>query len=164
MHGAVTTLDCSGFSDLAIGQYRYLLEVATLAIRHTTIATVFPILAPHLGNTLNFDVLTLGVCDSETENVHHHVWTAENGLKSEFVPIRSCASGWAWKTQRSVLIQDLAAENQLPVSLDSLRQLGVRSYYVLPLTTTRGRVGAIGFGNLRVIHERKEKIEFLRRL
>jgi formate hydrogenlyase transcriptional activator len=58
----------------------------------------------------------------------------------------------------------LAAENHLPVSLESLRQLGVRSYYVLPLTTTRGRVGAIGFGNLHVIHERKETLEFLRRL
>lgn len=164
MHEAVTTFDCSGFSDLAIGRYRYLLELATLAMRHTTIDTVFPILAPHLGNTLNFDVLTLGVCDTETENVRHHVWTAGNGVKSESVPIRSCASGWAWKTQRSVLIQDLAAENQLPVSLEFLRQLGVRSYYVLPLTTTRGRVGAIGFGNLHVIQERKETLEFLRRL
>jgi formate hydrogenlyase transcriptional activator len=73
----------------------------------------------------------------------------------------SCASRWSWKNQRSVLVQDLDAEFPLPVFLESLRKVGVRTYYVLPLTTTRRKLGAIGFGSLHVIPKTTETIAFL---
>jgi formate hydrogenlyase transcriptional activator len=57
----------------------------------------------------------------------------------------------------------LDAEPKLPVFLESLRKVGVRTYYVFPLTTTRQKLGAIGFGSLHVIPKTKEMLEFLRR-
>ena len=62
-----------------------------------------------------------------------------------------------------MLIQDLDTETNLPVSLTSLRQLGVRTYYVLPLTTSRHKLGAIGFGSLHVIPKTNATLELLRR-
>jgi formate hydrogenlyase transcriptional activator len=57
----------------------------------------------------------------------------------------------------------LGTEPKLPVFLQSLRQLGIRTYYVFPLSTRRHKLGAIGFGSLHVIPKTNATLEFLRR-
>ena len=53
-----------------------------------------------------------------------------------------------WKNQHSVLVQDLDAEPKSPVFLESLRKLGVRTYYVFPLTTSRHKLVKLFLLNL----------------
>src|ERR1700693_5612851 len=133
-------------SDLPVDQYRNLLDLAQLAITRTTIDALFPTLALRLEHALSFGVLTLGLYNSRTESIRLNIWKPGEALsRAESLPVNSCASGWAWKTQRSVLVQDLATEHKLPVFLESLQQLGIRTYYVLPLTTSRNKLGAMGF-------------------
>jgi len=157
--------DSAHLPDLTADQYRNLLDLAQLAITHTTIDTLFPTWALRVQQALSFDVLTLGVYNSRTESIRLDIWKGGEALsRSESLPVNSCASGWAWKRQRSVIVQDLAAERNLPTSLASLQHLGIRSYYVLPLTTVRQRLGAVGFGSFQVIPDRKEKVELLRRM
>jgi len=158
------TLDFVHLPDLTGGQYRNLLDLAQLAASHTTVDALFPALALRLRGALNFDVVTLGLYDSSTESIHLNVWNAGGAQRRyESLPVHTCTSGWSWKNQRSLLVQDLDAEPNLPVFLESLRNNGVRTYYVLPLTTTRQKLGAIGFGSLHVIPKTKEMLEFLRR-
>ncbi len=157
--------DSAHLQDLTAGQYRDLLDLAQLAITQTTIDTLFPTWALRVQQALSFDVLTLGVYDSRAESIRLDIWKGGKVLgQSESVPVNSCATGWAWKRQRSVIVQDLAAEQNLPASLASLKHLGVRSYYVLPLTTVRQRLGAVGFGSFQVVPDRKQKVELLRRM
>jgi formate hydrogenlyase transcriptional activator len=156
--------DSVHFADLTAGQYRNLLDLAQLAVSHTTTDALFPSLALRVGHPLNFDFVTLGLYDSSTESIRLNTWKAgDTQRRCESIPVHACANGWAWKNQRSVLVQDLDAEPKLPVFLESLRKLGVRTYYVFPLTTSRHRLGAIGFGSLDVIPKTKETLEFLRR-
>lgn len=151
-------------SDLTVGQYRNLLNLAQLAASHPTTDALFPILALRLRHFLNFDVVTLGLYDSSTESIRLDIWTAGDAQKRrESISVHSCTSGWAWKKQRSVLIQDLGTEPKLPISLGSLRQLGVRTYYVFPLTTSRHKLGAIGYGSLHAIPKTNAMLELLRR-
>jgi formate hydrogenlyase transcriptional activator len=151
-------------SDLTVGQYRKLLDLAQLVISHTTTDALFSTLALRLQHVLSFDILTLGLYNSRTESIRLNIWKAGEALsRSESLPVNGCASGCAWKTQRSVLVQDLATEHKLPVFLESLQQLGIRSYYVLPLTTRLHKLGAIGFGSLHVIPKTNATLEFLRR-
>jgi formate hydrogenlyase transcriptional activator len=158
------SFDSVYLSDLPVGRYPDLLDLTQLADKPTTMDDLFPALALRLERALRFDVLTLGLHNSHTENIHMNIWAAGEALsRSESLPVNSCASGWAWKTQRSVLVQDLATEPKLPISLESLQQLGIRSYYVLPLTTRRHRLGAMGFGSLHVIPKTNATLEFLRR-
>jgi formate hydrogenlyase transcriptional activator len=158
------TFDSVHLPDLTSGQYRNLLDLAQLVISHTTIDALFPALALRLQRDLNFDIVTLGLYDATTERIRVNVWNAGGAQRTgESFPVHDCASGWSWKNQRSVLVQDLDAESKLPVFLASLRKDGVRTYYVLPLTTTRQKLGAIGFGSLHVIPKTKELIQFLRR-
>jgi formate hydrogenlyase transcriptional activator len=151
-------------SDLPLGQHRDLLDLAQLGNKLTTIDDLLPTLALRMRHALSLDVLTLGRHNSRAESIDVSMWMAGEALsRSESRPVDSCASGWAWKTQRSVLVQDLAAEPKLPVFFDSLQQLGVRSYYVIPLTTRRHRLGAIGFGSMHVVPKTNALLEFLRR-
>jgi formate hydrogenlyase transcriptional activator len=159
------TLESARLPDLTAGQYRNLLDLAQLVAGRTTIDALFSTLALRLQRTLNFGIVTLGLYDSSTESIRLDVWNAGGGQSScESLPIHTCASGWSWKNQRSVLVEDLDAEPKLPVFLESLRKNGVRTYYVLPLTTTRQKLGAIGFGSLHVIPKTREMLEFLRRV
>jgi formate hydrogenlyase transcriptional activator len=105
----------------------------------------------------------VGLYDSSVESIRLSVYKAGTAERScECLPAHACAIGWAWKNQRSVLIQDLDTEPKLPSFLWSLRQLGVRTYYVFPLTTRRHRLGAIGFGSLQVIPKTNATVEFFR--
>jgi len=151
-------------SDLTVGQYLSLLDLAQLALSQRTIEALFPRLALRLHHALNFGVVTLGLYDSSTESIRLNVCKAgEAERRCECLPVHACADGWAWKNQRSVLVQDLGTEPKLPSFLRSLRQLGVRTYYVFPLTTRRHKLGAIGFGSSHVIPKTKATLEFLRR-
>jgi formate hydrogenlyase transcriptional activator len=151
--------------DLAVGQYRDLLDLAQLTGSQPTTDVLFPTLALRLRNSLNFNFVTLGLYNSSTESIHLEAWKAGHEQKRrESVDVSTCASGWAWKTQRCVLVQDLDTEIKLPVFLESLRQLGVRTYYVFPLTTSLRQLGAIGFGSLQVIPKTNVTIELLRRM
>jgi formate hydrogenlyase transcriptional activator len=151
-------------SDLSVGQYLNLLDLAQLALSQRTTGALFPKLALRLRHALNFDVVTVGLYDSSAESIRLKVSMAgEAESRCECLPAHSCTSGWVWKNQRSVLVQDLDTEHELPLSLQSLRRLGVRTYYVFPLTTSRHKVGAIGFGSLQVIPKTNATLEFLRR-
>jgi formate hydrogenlyase transcriptional activator len=150
--------------DLTPLYYRSLLDLAQLSTSHTTIDSLSCALALRMRVALDLHVVTLGLYEPSTGSILLSAWDAGGAQRiGESLPVHSCASRWCWKNQRSVLVHDLDAEFQLPVFLESLRKVGVRSYYVLPLTTTRRRLGAIGFGSLHVIPKTEQTIEFLHR-
>jgi transcriptional regulator with GAF, ATPase, and Fis domain len=151
-------------SDLTVGQYLNLLDLAQLALSQRTTETFVPLLALRLHHALKFGVVTLGLYDSSAESIRLSICKAgEAERRSECLSAQTCSSGWVWKNQRSVLVQDLDTEPKLPAFLQSLRRLGVHTYYVFPLTTSRHKLGAIGFGSLHVIPKTSATLEFLRR-
>jgi formate hydrogenlyase transcriptional activator len=157
-------LDVVYLSELTVGQYSDLLDLARLVGSLPTTDVLFSTFVLRLRHSLNFDFVTLGLYDSSKEIIRLDAWKAGHAQKrSESIPVYTCASGWTWKNQRSLLVQDLAIEPKLPVSLESLRQLGVRTYYVFPLTTSRYKLGAIGYGSLHVIPKTNATLEFFRR-
>jgi formate hydrogenlyase transcriptional activator len=158
------SLDCVRHSDLTVGQYRDLLHLAQVTASHPTTDALFPVLALHLHHAFNVDFVKLGLYDSSTDSIRLATWKAGEAPKIlEPIPVQACASGWAWKNQRSVLVQDLRTESRLPFFLESLRQLDVRTLYVFPLTTSLHKLGAIGFGSLHVIPKTNATLELMRR-
>ena len=151
-------------SEMSVGQYRKLLDLAQLLTSHTTVSGLSGEFVPWLKHVLNFDVVTMGFYESSTESNCLSTWGAGRTQRTcESLPIDTCTSRWSWKNQRSVLVHDLDAEFHLPVFLESLRKIGIRTYYVLPLTTNRHKLGAIGFGSLLVIPKTEQTIAFLHR-
>jgi formate hydrogenlyase transcriptional activator len=148
--------------DSTAGHHRNLLDLAQLVTRYSTIDVLFSALSLRLQHLLNFDVVTLGLFDSDTKNLRLTVWKAGDARRiCESLPVHTCVHMWSWEKQRSVLVDDLNAEFRLPMFLEALRNAGVHTYYVLPLTTIERKLGIIGFGSSHVIHKRTQTIEFL---
>jgi formate hydrogenlyase transcriptional activator len=151
-------------TDLTVGQYLNLLDLAQLAPNEGSIEALVPSLALRLHRALNYHVVTLGLYDSSAGSIRLSVCkVGDPKVRCEWVPVHACASGHVWRNQRSILIQDLDTEPRLSVFPQSLRQLGVRTYYIFPLTTSRRKLGAIGFGSLHVVPKTNATLELLRR-
>jgi len=149
---------------IKVGQYLNLPDPTQLTLRQRTMEGLFPTLSLGLSHALNVDVITLGLYDSSADSIGMNICKAgEMEGKRECLPADACTSGRVWKNQRSVLIQDLGTEPKLPFCLGSIRGLGVRTYYIFPLTTNRHKLGAIGFGSLRVIPKTNATLGLLRR-
>jgi formate hydrogenlyase transcriptional activator len=148
--------------DSTAGHHRNLLDLAQLVTRFSTIDILFRALSLRLQHLLNFDVVTLGLWDSSAKSLRLTVWKAGDASRIvESIPVHTCAHMWSWEKQRSVLLDDLNAEFRLPMFLEALRKADVRTYYVLPLTTIKRKLGTIGFGSLHVIPKTTQTIEFL---
>lgn len=66
--------------------------------------------------------------------------------------------------QTALVLDDLEKENRFPQSTDPLRERGVRSYCVLPMTVGNRRLGAIGFGSTRAGAFAPQDTQLLRRV
>ncbi len=57
-------------------------------------------------------------------------------------------SGWVWQTQQPFVVSDTEEDPRFPEFLQRLKEVGVRSLAMVPLTTAQRRLGAMGFGRL----------------
>jgi formate hydrogenlyase transcriptional activator len=152
-------------TDLTVNQYRELFDLAHLAISQSTSNSLFSSLADRLKQTSNIRMLTLGLYDPDTNGMHVEAWSPDISMNSpKALTVDSCVLECVWKSQRSLLIQDVTAEPNFPPFAESFRRFGICSYYAVPLSTATRKLGAMGFGTLHMISEKKEELEFLRRL
>jgi len=78
--------------------------------------------------------------------------------------IESHPSGWVWQTQQPFVISDTEEEERFPEFLQRLREVGVRSLAMVPLTTAQRRLGALGFGRLVPQRIVDGELQFMRRV
>jgi formate hydrogenlyase transcriptional activator len=76
------------------------------------------------------------------------------------LPIDESPGGWVWRTQQPLLI-DVERETRWPQLLEGLRAHGVRWACLLPLTTARRRLGAVGFTNSQAHAYQAAELEFM---
>jgi len=133
---------------------RLLLEVSEAIVSHRDLSSLFRDLAQRLPAVAPFDFIGLILYDS-TKNlmkVHvletaatHRLTTRLDGLE---LPIEESSSGWVWTHQQPLIIPSLAEETRFTMGMAALKDIGVQSVCLFPLTTAMRRLGAIGFGSL----------------
>jgi formate hydrogenlyase transcriptional activator len=69
--------------------------------------------------------------------------------------------GLVWRTQQPLTVNDLAQETRFPMLTAKLRENGVQSFCVVPLTTAHRRLGAMGFGSLQPRTYQAAEINFM---
>src|SRR5262249_61175881 len=71
-----------------------------------------------------------------------------------------------WPTQQAFTadVEDAATESRFPRLTPLLRENGVQSYCVVPLTTALGRLGAMGFGSLHRRVYAEVEVNFMRQV
>lgn len=148
-------------------QLEALLEVSEAIAQQRDLHALFHDLAERLHCVVEFDFLSLMLNDPERNVMRLHILEAriptENKTGSE-MPVDGHPSGWVLNSQQSFVIADVEEENRYPEFLQRLREVGVRSLALVPLTTAQRRLGAMGFGRLVPAGISAEDVQFMQRV
>jgi formate hydrogenlyase transcriptional activator len=130
---------------------RLLLEVSESIASHRDLNELFRDLAHRLPRIVPFDYINLVLHDSTRDVMRLHLLAApkDSTIKPGVeTPVDESPGGFVWKTQRPLIVNDVAHDDRFPEWMPRLRENGVESFCVVPLTTAIGRLGAMGFGSL----------------
>ncbi len=150
-------------TDTAVDQYRALLDVAESISRNRDLPALFEDLAQRLRGVVPFEYLNLVLHVPERNTMRLRVLTSTRPAEPSFLetPVEETPSGWVWQTQRPLVIHDIDQETRYPKIMQLLREHGVRSCCVLPLTTAQRRLGAMGLGGAEPSAFAHADLEFL---
>ncbi len=151
----------------AVERYRALLQVSESIASHRDLPELFRSLAALLHRLVTFDFICLTLPDPARGIVKVHV--LESSFPTRFqpgleIPMQDSVRQLVWENQRPLVISNLEADTRFPIAGDLLRQDGVKSLCVLPLTTAHRRVGAMGLGSVEASAYDAADLEFLRQV
>ncbi|MGD0222551.1 MAG: sigma 54-interacting transcriptional regulator [Terriglobia bacterium] len=147
----------------AASQHQVLLEVAESIATHRDLPGLFHDLVERLPRLVNFETLWLVLHEPARNVMRVHILETPSRTYVDFVErtIQDAPAGWVWERQEALVVPDLETEKRFQQALDSLREIHVRSFCILPLTTAHRRVGAVGFGSQQVGTYGEAGVEFL---
>jgi formate hydrogenlyase transcriptional activator len=151
-------------NEVRIRRYQTLLEISEAIASNRDLASLFHNLAQHLRTVVDFDVVSTLLYDPARDVMRIHMLEPPQpgGLTGPAeMPVDEVPSGWAWKTQEPLIIQDVSLETRFPQFGKWARQNGVKSYCALPLTSAGRRLGALGFASLKNEIWIDDALEFL---
>jgi len=134
--------------DNRLRQYQALVEVAESIGAHRDLRSLLRDLKKRLQLVVSFDAVQVVLHDPKQNVMRRH--TLQSAQPGEHpiteLTIEEAPAGLVWKTQQPLLINDLAAyESRYPRVIAELHEYGIRTAYVLPLTSLGRRLGALVF-------------------
>ena len=144
-------------------RFRALVSVAESIAACREPDELFGRLAGELQRVVSFERLGLLLYDPERKILRPHILETTTMLlmPRPEVTARDTPTGWVIEAQQPLIIGDTAAETRWPDSMSSLARQGVASFCVLPLTTARGRVGALAFGRHEPVTYTATEVDFM---
>ena len=139
--------------------------MADLVVRHLSLPELFRDIATRLHDVADFQFLNFSLHDPKDNSMHLHWW--EGPDTSEFpstVSTSESPSGSVRERQEELLFTDVSTETRFPSVLTALKDHGVRTYYVVPLTAGQNRLGALGVASSEVDAYQEEDKRLLRRV
>ena len=143
---------------------RLLLEVSESIASHRDLNELFRDLAQRLPRIVPFDYINLVLHDGPRNVMRLHLLavpddsTFQAGM--EF-PIEESPGGLVWRTQQPLVVNHIALEDRFRDLISRLRDNGVQSFCVVPLTTALRRLGAMGFGSLEQRDYDEDEVAFM---
>ena len=146
---------------------RLLLEVSESIALHRDLSELFDDLARRLPPIVPFDYINVVLPDPARDVMR--LWLLVTSKPSTIIPglelpMDESPGGLVWKTQESLIVEDIEQESRFPALISLLRQNGVQSFCVVPLTTALRRVGAMGFGTLQKRVYQEAELAFMRQV
>jgi formate hydrogenlyase transcriptional activator len=139
--------------DARLRQYRALLEVAESIAAHRDLSSLLHDLARRLQLVVKCDGINVVLHDPERNMMRVHFLelpTLDGAQFAAELPMEEAPAGLVWQTQQPLLMTDFSAyERRYSRAVSDLRRNGVKTVYVLPLTSAGRRLGALGFGSLQ---------------
>src|SRR5713226_6875402 len=148
-------------------QLEALLEVSEAIAQQRDLPALFHDLAGRLHSVFDFDFLTLVLHDPVRNVMRLHILETHvptDKPTGTETPVDGHPSGWVWQSQEPFVVSDIEEETRYPEYMGRLREHGVRSVALLPLTTAQRRLGAMGFGRLAPQRITDSELQFMQRV
>src|SRR6266576_2662644 len=143
-------------------RYEALLRVSQNLIPIRSSEELFRLLARELRAVVDFYVMGIGIYDEKA----HEVRLTSYGEPGDPLEVPKLApeetfTWWVYQHQQPLIIPSLDSETRFPAVAEMLKNRGVRSVCVLPLTTVHRRLGGLAFGRLEADAYSGEEVGFL---
>jgi len=155
--------------DLSRGRdrLRLLLEVSESIASHRDMEELLRDLAQRLPQIVPFDYIN-AVLHEPARDVMR-LWLLVTATPSTIspgleLPVDESPGGLVWKTQRPLTVNEVEQEQRFPKLMAMLRENGVQSFGVVPLTTAQRRLGAMGFGSYQQRTYQESEINFMQQI
>ncbi|MBS0169564.1 MAG: sigma 54-interacting transcriptional regulator [Nitrospira sp.] len=134
-----------------IAQYRALLEVIEGIANHSELSALAQDLAHRLPRVVPVNFVGLSLYDPERKVMRLHVLQAN--VPADIVGghenhPNDTPAGLVWQTQQPLVLSDLSTEPRWPDVIGLMREDGVRSCCLVPLTSASRRLGSLIFSSL----------------
>ena len=151
-------------SQLRLEQYRALLQVSESIAVNRHLPELISDLSVRLQEAVQFDYIGLLLHDP-LRNVLR-VQAMETPIQTPIgagyeMAVDESPAGEAWKTQQPFISPDVERDKRYPGLFQMLRDLKVKSYCSLPLTSPVRRLGALSFCSLNHDAYPQENVDFL---
>ena len=146
-------------------QLEALLEVSEAIAQQRDLPALFHELSERLHWVVEFDFLTLVLHDPIRNVMRLHILETRvptDKVAGKESPIEGHPAGWVWQSQQPLVVSD--EDTRYPAFLQMLREAGVHSLAMVPLTTAQRRLGAMGFGTLRPQKITDTELTFMQRV
>jgi formate hydrogenlyase transcriptional activator len=146
----------------ATDRYEALFRVSQTLISIRSSEELFRLLARELRAVVNFYVMGVGIYDENAHQMHLTSY-GEPGVPlqvPQFTP-EETFTWWVYHHQQPLIIPSLDSETRFLAVAEMLKNRGVRSVCVLPLTTVHRRLGGLAFGSIDADAYNVEEVNFL---
>src|SRR2546422_1631390 len=129
--------------------HRMLLDVSHATASHRDLKSLLQDLVGLLRRVARFDRLALVLHDPERDvmRLHTIVSLEPTFIRDLELPVSESPAGVVWQTQRPLIVPRIEKETRFSEVTRILRDEGMRSLCVLPLTTPLRRLGGLGFAS-----------------
>ena len=144
-----------------------LLEVAQAISTHRDLDELFRDLAHRLPRVVQVNFVDLSLHDPIKKLMRLHTIQANvpaDLVGGHEVVIEDCPAGLVWQEQQPLLVPKLAEERRWSRVIGQMREDGTESFCFVPLTTARGRLGAMGFLSQQKEAYSDSDVEFLQQV
>ncbi|HEU5400616.1 MAG TPA: sigma 54-interacting transcriptional regulator [Terriglobales bacterium] len=148
-------------------RYQALLEVAQAISSHRDLDALFRELAHRLPRVVQVNFVDLSLHDPIKKMMRLHTIQANvpaDLVGGHEVAIEDCPAGLVWESQQPLLVSNLSEERRWPWVIGAMTEDGTQSFCFVPLTTARGRLGAMGFLSLQKEAYSDMDLEFLQQV
>ena len=148
-------------------RYQALLEVAQAISAQRDLDRLFYDLAHRLPRVVQVNYVDLSLHDPIKKVMRLHTIQANvpaDLVGGHEVAIEDCPAGLVWENQQPLLVSNLSEERRWLWVIGAMTEDGTQSFCFVPLTTARGRLGAMGFLSLQKEAYSDMDLEFLQQV
>ena len=148
-------------------QIEALLEVTEVIAQQRDLQALFHELAERLHVVLQFDFLALVLHNPAKNTMRLHTLVTHGPRqadKTSEYPVEAMPSGWVWQTQEVFVTLNASEDTRYPEFMRKLREEGVHSAAIVPLTTAQHRLGAVAFGRYAAQGISEVEVDFMKRV